>query len=212
MNNRINRNASPALTFLFSLLPGAGHMYLGLMRRGLEIMVVFFAAIFLVANTLGLAEIGVPLSIILFFYSLFDAQHLYKAVRKGEEVADTDFLKISSFTLNGYHMGIGAILLGFIFLLDRLRPHIVQFMQPAVYSMMERSITPLLLIALGLYLVKRAGKGESDDKNGNGNNDPGKERNANKEDTDKKDTDKKDADKKDAGKAENTNENGRPNE
>ena len=155
MNNRINRNASPALTFLFSLLPGAGHMYLGLMRRGLEIMVVFFAAIFLVANTLGLAEIGVPLSIILFFYSLFDAQHLYKAVRKGEEVADTDFLKISSFTLNGYHMGIGAILLGFIFLLDRLRPYIVQFMQPAVYSMMQTKRIQIRRIQIRRMQIRR---------------------------------------------------------
>lgn len=160
MNNRINNNASPALTFLFSLLPGAGHMYLGLMRRGLEIIAVFFASIFIISDTLQLAEIGIPLSIIIFFYSLFDAQHLNKSIRRGEEVTDSNFLKLPGFTLNGYHMGIGAIILGIIFLLDRLRGYIAQFISPVSYSIIERSITPLLIIALGLYLVKSADKSE----------------------------------------------------
>ena len=163
MSNRINHSASSALTVLFSLLPGAGHMYLGLMHRGLGIMITFFASVILVAHTLQLSEIGVPLGIIIFFYSLFDAQHLYKAIRKGEEVEDSDFLKISELNLNGYHMGIGAILLGFLFLLDRLRPYIAQYMQPTAYRMLERSVTPLLLILLGLYLIKRSGKEENGD-------------------------------------------------
>ena len=158
MNNRINSNASPALTFLFSLLPGAGHMYLGLMRRGLEVMAAFFGSIFLVADALQLAEIGVPLSIIIYFYSLFDAYHLCKCVKKGDEIVDSNFLRLSRFTLNGYHMGVAAIVLGVIFLLDRLRGYMIQFIPSYAYGMIERSITPLLIILLGLYLVKGAGK------------------------------------------------------
>jgi len=38
-------NPSKFLTFLFSLLPGAGHMYIGLMKRGLSFMVLFAATI-----------------------------------------------------------------------------------------------------------------------------------------------------------------------
>lgn len=158
MNNRINSNASPALTFLFSLLPGAGHMYLGLMRRGLEIMVAFFGSIFLVADALQLAEIGVPLSLIIYFYSLFDAYHLRKSIKRGDEIADSTFLKLTGFTLNGYHMGIAAIVLGFIFLIDRLRGYMVHFIPSLAYSMIERSITPVLIILLGLYMIKEAGK------------------------------------------------------
>lgn len=30
------------LLFVTSLIPGAGHMYLGLMKRGLHLMVLFF--------------------------------------------------------------------------------------------------------------------------------------------------------------------------
>jgi hypothetical protein len=158
MNNRINSNASPALTFLFSLLPGAGHMYLGLMRRGSEIMIAFFASIFLVADVLQLAEIGVPLSIIIYFYSLFDAYHLCRSVKKGDEVADSNFLMLSGFTLNGYHMGIAAIALGFIFLIDRLHGYMIHFISSLAYGIFQRSITPLLIILLGLYLVIAAGK------------------------------------------------------
>lgn len=158
MNNRINRNAVPPLTFLFSLLPGAGHMYLGLMRRGLEIMLAFFASIFIVADTLGLGEIGIPLTIIIFFYSLFDAQHLNKAISRGEEVTDVNFVKINRMSLNGYHMGIGAIVLGLLFLVDRLSNYATEFMPYRVYSVIERSITPLLIIALGLYLIMKSKK------------------------------------------------------
>ena len=38
-------NPHKFLTFLFSLLPGAGHMYLGLMKRGLSFMALFAACI-----------------------------------------------------------------------------------------------------------------------------------------------------------------------
>jgi len=158
MMNRINNSASPALTFLFSFLPGAGHMYLGLMRRGLELMAAFFACIFIVADLLQLAEIGVPLSIIIFFYSLFDAQHLSKAIRRGEPVSDTGQQFLPKIAFNAYHMGIAAIVLGLIFLMDRLRGYMIHFIPDIAYSMIQRSIIPLLIIALGLYIIKNASK------------------------------------------------------
>ena len=158
--NRINQKASPALTLLFSILPGAGHMYLGLMKRGLELMIAFLAAFFIVADLLHLAEIGVPLCIVIFFYSLFDAQHLNKAIRKGEEVADyNNLVFLSKINLNGYHMGIAAMALGFILLLDRLRGYMVYFIPSAAYSIVERSIVPLLIIVLGFLLMKNASGG-----------------------------------------------------
>ena len=39
-------NPNKFLCFLFSLVPGAGHMYLGLMKRGLSFMSMFIACIF----------------------------------------------------------------------------------------------------------------------------------------------------------------------
>lgn len=64
------RKKGKFLTFLFSLLPGAGHMYIGFMKMGVSFMSVFFFLIFLSAWL----DIG-PLLFLLpliWFYSFFD--------------------------------------------------------------------------------------------------------------------------------------------
>src|SRR5690554_1353738 len=123
------------------------------MRRGVQLMTIFFASIFIVSSILGLAEIGVPLCIIIFFYSLFDAQHINKAIRQGEEVQDADIIRIKGFSLNGYHYGIIAIMVGFFFLFDRLESSLNRLMPPGLYYTMQRSFTPLIIIAVGIYLL-----------------------------------------------------------
>lgn len=64
---------SKFLTFILSWLPGLGHLYLGLNKRGLQFMAAFFACI--VFNRL--LPIVFPLFpfvlAILWFYALFDA-------------------------------------------------------------------------------------------------------------------------------------------
>ena len=66
----MKREKNRFLTFIFSLMPGAGHMYLGFMKIGLSIMSLFFAiiafSIFLNAEAIGLV---LP---IIWFYSFFD--------------------------------------------------------------------------------------------------------------------------------------------
>lgn len=68
---------STFLTILFSFLPGAGHMYLGLIKQGIQLMVLFFGTIFLSSAAVNL--IGNIFSLLLFFlpvlfcYSIFDA-------------------------------------------------------------------------------------------------------------------------------------------
>lgn len=60
--------------FLFSLFPGAGHMYLGLMRMGLSFMLGFMTLIAVVAVT-GLDVLTV-LPITLYIYSFFHANNI----------------------------------------------------------------------------------------------------------------------------------------
>jgi len=153
MITRINQNASKALTLLFSIIPGAGHMYLGLMKKGIEIMAAFFSCIFIVADLLQLAEIGIPLCIIIFFYSLFDANHMGNAIRRGDSISDSEQSFLPKINLSAYHLGIAAIALGIIVLMDRLKGHMVHFISAFVYTMIERSIVPLLIVALGFYLI-----------------------------------------------------------
>ena len=77
------------LTVLFSLLPGLGHYYLGLQQRGLSLMIMFFAVIFLNTVVPGRAQFPVALAIpILWFYSQFDALKFRTLINQGEMVED----------------------------------------------------------------------------------------------------------------------------
>ena len=86
----MRKKKSNFLTFSFSLLPGAGHMYIGFMKMGLSFMAAFFFTIFLSSWL----EIG-PLLVILpllWFYSFFDCMN--KAYSTDEEflILDDNYL------------------------------------------------------------------------------------------------------------------------
>lgn len=71
-------------TILFSMVPGAGHMYLGLSKKGLQIMGLFFLSIGIV-DLLNLSIFGFMIPII-WFYSVFDARRCYELnVKPNEE-------------------------------------------------------------------------------------------------------------------------------
>ncbi len=67
------RPKSKFLTFVLSLFPGAGHMYLGFMKQGVELMAVFLAACVLI-SFIG-SELG-------FFIPLFIAYSVFDALKK----------------------------------------------------------------------------------------------------------------------------------
>lgn len=60
--------------FLFSLFPGAGHMYLGLMRMGLSFMFGFMLSVALM-NITGL-DVLVVLPLTIYIYSFFHANNI----------------------------------------------------------------------------------------------------------------------------------------
>lgn len=79
------------LTFLTALVPGVGYMYLGLMRRGVEALIIFlFLGKFF--DLIFLNEIGDLLSIILWFYCFIDTFNLANRINRGEYIPDSDFI------------------------------------------------------------------------------------------------------------------------
>ncbi len=62
------------LTFCFSLLPGAAEMYMGFMKTGVSMMILFFAimALSVMINQGVLGMIG----LVVWFYGFFHANHL----------------------------------------------------------------------------------------------------------------------------------------
>lgn len=70
----MTRKKSGFLTFCFSLIPGAGEMYMGFMKQGLSVMGVFWGLIF-VAAYLNIDQVLFVLPI-LWCYSFFHVHNL----------------------------------------------------------------------------------------------------------------------------------------
>lgn len=101
------------LTVLFSCLPGLGHYYLGLQKRGLNLMILFFGIIFLnsiVPNSLHFPlSLGIP---ILWFYSQFDALKHRTQINNGEPYTDEPiFPQLKNITTASW-FGWGLAILG----------------------------------------------------------------------------------------------------
>lgn len=68
------KRKSGFFTFICSLIPGAGEMYLGFMRRGTSIMILFFGIIAL-TSWLDLSPLGFIIPVV-WCYSFFDTHNL----------------------------------------------------------------------------------------------------------------------------------------
>ena len=79
--NREEGKKSKFIATFLSVFPGAGHLYLGLQQRGIQLMAAFLFSIFILNELrLGLFLFVIP---IIWFYSFFDG--LQKASKIGEE-------------------------------------------------------------------------------------------------------------------------------
>ena len=78
------------LFFLFSLIPGAAHMYIGLVKRGLVIMLALVAG----AGLAMMADTPAFLLVlpVLWFYSFFDAWYKYHLLEDRLAKVQDDFL------------------------------------------------------------------------------------------------------------------------
>jgi glucan phosphoethanolaminetransferase (alkaline phosphatase superfamily) len=134
------------LAFLLSLVPGAGYYYLGLMRKGLQAMVVFFGAIFIsgMANLDFLAAFVVPVMI---FYSVFDTQQLLNRMIAGEPVEDRELFDWGSWKGKQSLVGGALIVIGLFALLNSLAPYFIDFHR------ISRIVPPLLIIGIGVYIL-----------------------------------------------------------
>lgn len=84
------------LTFCFSCLPGAAEMYMGFMKMGVSMMLLFFAMIML---AIGLHQgVVVMIGVVVWFYSFFHANHL-------AGLSDEEFGKVE----DNYILGMDGI-------------------------------------------------------------------------------------------------------
>lgn len=160
---QVDSDKSAPLAFLLSLLPGAGYMYLGLMNRGLQTMIIFFGTIFVAQMTH--IESLVPLILpIMLFYSIFDTLQLVRKMRQGYPVEDKTLIDLGGSPNWQNYLGYALVVLGVLALVNNFVPYFTQ------YSIIKRLISPLLIIAVGVFILYRnTGMGRGKHNGGEGN-------------------------------------------
>ena len=81
---------SKFFTFIFALLPGMGHMYVGMMKKGISLMLAFLAPIAVIFLTRGFEVIGFLLPIV-WCYSFFDVFRCRVYPKPVREQMDEEF-------------------------------------------------------------------------------------------------------------------------
>lgn len=159
---------SKTFASILAIFPGAGHMYLGLQRRGLQLMAAFLLSIYL----LDLLRLSAFLFLvpIIWFYSFFDTLQQTSKYEK-EDLNDTPI--IDYFINHQKWLGIGLVGLGGYYLLNQtLLPILDDYfatifnvhLSELYYRYFQTSIVALLLIGGGfkLLLGSKDKKGEAE--------------------------------------------------
>lgn len=136
------------ITLALSVVPGAGHMYLGHQKKGLSFMSAFFFTIFFMGwLRLNFLIFLLP---VIWFYVFFDAFHLVN----GQETEDFD---IVSFLPQVSNSLIGKVLigLGVIVIFNNIfYPVIMYFLDYRFVNYIQTSIVAIILIAIGIRMLK----------------------------------------------------------
>lgn len=149
------RNQKSTAMF-FSILPGAGHMYLGLQKQGIQIMALFFLTIFL-NDWLHIGFFGIIIPII-WFYAMFDVREKAKSEIPPED-KDLDIIawlnsKSNSSQNTSKFLGIILIAVGCIALIDKIVfPILDTLISWNVRNYLQTGLVSLIFVALGIKLL-----------------------------------------------------------
>lgn len=152
---------SKILALTFSIIPGAGHMYLQQMEKGIQLMAAFFLTLYL-SDFLNLSLL-LMLAPILWFYSVFDVLHQdSNPSRKPEATFLGDFFRENHFSGKaGKYLGIGLIAVGLILIFDKIvLPQIAYLLDGQFREYFRTGIIALLFIGGGLKLMLGSKAGE----------------------------------------------------
>lgn len=146
---------------LLSIFPGAGHLYLGMQKRGMQLMVGFLLSLYLLdVIRLSFFLLLIP---IFWFFSFFDALQIISRFER-EETYDEPVVN----GLKNYQrwIGLGMLLIGIYYVFDQVGPRILnQFFNESgmQYYFMIRDyfhiiVVSCILIIGGIVLLVRRKK------------------------------------------------------
>ncbi len=153
----LNKQNRKLIAMVVSVVPGAGHMYLGFQRQGLQLMAIFFFTIFF-SDWLMMSFLMFIVPIV-WFYSLFDT--LQKATSE-ETMEDRDIMLVSwlkgesewEVTRHKF-LGYGLITLGLILIFNRITfPAIARYIDWQLSQYLQTGLVALLFIVGGVKIIK----------------------------------------------------------
>jgi hypothetical protein len=157
------------LTFIAALIPGVGYMYFGLVKKGVEALIIYLL-ISPVFNMLGMEWIGNMIKIPLWLYLFFDTFNVANKYRRGEELQDSGFIikddtPISAETIGSIGSKLPANkwnLLAFLFIFIGIVAVLNQILGQNVFYVIRATIRncviPALLIVSGFYILIKSNK------------------------------------------------------
>ncbi|AYD39462.1 hypothetical protein D4Z93_02470 [Clostridium fermenticellae] len=142
----------------FSLFPGAGHMYIGLIRQGSELMLLFFLLLF-ISNSFDFRFLGIFIPVI-WCYSIFD---LKLKITQEDNVQDDDLpiFKSTNFSKSFFnnnaekYIAYVLIIMGVFSLIDNIVvPFISRYCDYEIIRLIKDLIISIILIGTGFFLIK----------------------------------------------------------
>ncbi|WP_082235069.1 hypothetical protein [Halobacillus massiliensis] len=155
---RMRGEKSGVFATILAVFPGAGHMYLGLQKRGLQLMLGFLAAIYILdVLRLSLFLFLVP---VIWFYSFFDALQQTSLVKQGKA---EDRPIIQNLSMRKGLVGGILIILGIYYMADTVlfplfADDLRRILNIDIWYYYQRYfqvvLVSLILIGSGVYLLK----------------------------------------------------------
>jgi TM2 domain-containing membrane protein YozV len=154
---------------LLSLVPGAGHMYLGQIGKGFALMSLLFLGVFLVilySDATGIywmtAYLIPTLCTLFLSYAIFDSIAVAGAMREGKKPADDPTMQAiwDRALVNRRTIGWVFVVAGAIGVLQLLAAPINRLLRDrlGIDVPLAALILPIVLFAVGLSLVRRGGR------------------------------------------------------
>ncbi len=152
------------LTFLTALVPGVGYMYLGLVKRGIQVLLAFLL-VEPIFRLLGINFLTGIVRIPIWFYTFFDTFSVARMLDMEKPVHDTDFI-FAKYVKDGEFpvvdrnkigknltliIALTLILLGSFAIINNI------FEGYEIYKIIRSNIStffiPVLLVLSGIYLL-----------------------------------------------------------
>lgn len=150
---------SKFIAFIFSFVPGAGHMYLGYMNMGVQIMFAFFGSIYISDLVLNgtLSILFIP---IIWFYGVFDVLRKTDVINNAKDYdvdKDVNFPIFdwllgdkSNYSNKIVLLGIAFIVFGAVIILDKM---LLPLINVVVLDYAKTIIIAAILIGIGLRFI-----------------------------------------------------------